>query len=133
MSSGNNSHGLYFSCVNLLCTRRICISKNSPYLWFVHFITKLLALYFVALLFLPCGDADAGTASNNNFNQHQNGEPEDECPPLCFCVCCTTVADATEPIIITQPPHFSRNTWSIYNLQQTKSILIAIWQPPKLG
>lgn len=62
---------------------------------------QILAIYMLALSFIPCGDGGNGIIeiANHFFevehqhisdhDQHSNGCGDDDCSPFCVCDCCS--------------------------------------------
>ena len=61
------------------------------YVCVVKFMTVILSLFLLGLSIAPCSDVPESDNMEISFStegDHNHGEPEDLCPPLCVCHCC---------------------------------------------
>jgi hypothetical protein len=98
---------------------------------FAHFI---FALYVAALSVYPCYDIckdESCSVTSEVRNQHDEGG--DVCSPFCLSTCCGVhiiSQNAFEGVSVTSD---SVAEVSSYQLVFTPSIVVPIWQPPKLS
>ena len=99
-------------------------------------IAGLLALYILALSFVPCDDILATTiniASDNYFSeQHEeHSHDSDMCSPFCSCDCCQIGAEQ----ITLSTSFVSENTSTDLLITPVlingKELLYSFWKPPK--
>ncbi|GGE90765.1 hypothetical protein GCM10010984_05620 [Chishuiella changwenlii] len=101
--------------------------------WF----TKILLIYIMALLVVPCSDAkncEQTLEETTTVAHFHNQDNEDNCTPFCECICCGIpitnyqFRQIEEPI----PLQFTASNKIIiraYNV--TSTYAGSIWQPPK--
>src|SRR5258708_2430146 len=101
--------------------------------WFARIFT----VYLFVLTVFPCGD-DGDCSSPVAtlaiaLQDHSNHHDEEQCPPLCTCVCCghqvvKPIASLQLPIPVN--PAAKNPTELSFSI---KEIYHAIWQPPQLS
>jgi len=100
----------------------------------------LFTVYFVALIFAPCGDKDdcndnkKSELCQTEHNEHNNESHEDEgCTPFCVCSCCAAhfVPTDLQPSIGQVTTINTIHT--ILKDAETSSAIIPIWQPPRIA
>lgn len=110
------------------------------------FLTKILAVYMLALSLVPCSDGGGGLVTLvNHFSDvehsidadhdHSNDCGDDLCSPFCICSCCSSALDipiklpfqlkSLPPKPIEKPSFFSSFIPTSFNH--------SIWQPPKFS
>lgn len=98
----------------------------------VHFI---FAIYIAALSVYPCYDecTDASCSADKEVRGQPHDEDGDVCSPFCLSTCCAVhilSQGAVEYVAVV------RNTMvddSAYQLALMPSVVLSIWQPPKLA
>jgi hypothetical protein len=93
-------------------------------------------MYFLALVFVPCGDKDDCNEMNHTeiarANDHEEHSGE-VCTPLCSCACCAShfLNDEFQPtreiVAVIHTVH------TLHRESKITSAIISIWQPPKLA
>ena len=104
----------------------------------VRFFSFILAIYFLTLAAIPCGDKDNHVLSHTKSSftvqasSCQDTNQEDElCSPLCMCNCCGGVTIATaEKFKIKETE--SQKISLLYSESKISSPSFTIWQPPKI-
>ncbi len=102
--------------------------KKAIYIFF--------CFYFIALTAKPCTDRE----DCNEFKQtemskddHQKQHADEICTPFCVCSCCAT------HVLVTDYPSATIELISIDSIYKNQedskvsSIIISVWQPPKLA
>ena len=102
-----------------------------------NFIAALLAVYMVALVFVPCADACDTHAHEIPFTagtaQDHHEEDNNLCSPFCICSCCNS------PVTFLMAPAFLSVTFITSELLQIPATgfisndYSSIWQPPKIS
>jgi len=112
----------------------------------VKILASILAVYFLALALLPCGDAAGSVVergsellgmayTNAPGHSHSDNCGDDLCSPLCGCNCCqilTTSADKSllpKHILLPAPQKLNPYEPSFTGFLHFSDI----WQPPELG
>jgi len=102
-----------------------------------NYISGFLALYFIALLCMPCSDNCHAsvhiTPDNFATAQEHHHQESDQCSPLCYCTCCATtvIITANTNLVFLVPSH--KGIFSILKPVFYSAINDPIWQPPKLA
>jgi len=102
-----------------------------------NYIARLLVVYILALLFMPCSDncgtKQHQTSSTYGAAQDHHQEENDQCSPFCFCTCCATsitiVAFPNLNIVLQQTIEKSSTLTPTFVSEVNSSI----WQPPKIS
>ncbi len=99
-------------------------------------IAGLLALYILALSFVPCDDILATTiniASDNYFSeQHEeHSHDSDMCSPFCSCDCCQIGAEQITLSTSFVLENISTDLLITPVLINGKELLYSFWKPPK--
>jgi len=100
-------------------------------------IAGLLAIYMLALVFMPCKDScdseqHHAITTIQSAQEHHEAE-NDICSPFCTCNCCSTSVVVSSAVAITTffPP--ADKDFPVYNAPFFSSITADHWQPPKLS
>lgn len=84
----------------------------------------------------PCGDAEAFTinAKENLVASGSEKQTDEECSPMCACMCCRVVMEDVklkELTILTPQLAIAKPQFSY--VESLLAVHLDIWQPPKLG
>ena len=99
-------------------------------------LSIFFCFYFVALMAKPCADkADCNEFDQTKTSQseHHKDHADEICTPFCVCSCCST------NILVTDYSHnlidltLINTVYKDHEDSKISSIIISIWQPPKLG
>lgn len=99
-------------------------------------LSIFFCFYFIALMAKPC--ADKGDC--NEFNQiktsqseHQKEHSDEICTPFCVCSCCSTNVLVTDYSCALINLTLINAIYKAQEDSKISSIIISIWQPPKLA
>lgn len=96
----------------------------------------LFCFYFLALVAMPCGDKEDCNEKNHtelsDKSSHKDHSGE-VCSPFCTCACCAShfinsnFSTTLNYIAITSP------VYKVHAVSKITSVIIPVWQPPKLA
>jgi len=107
----------------------------------MKFLTIILAVYFLGLNFVPCGDISfedskdcieiSQTADSPTDADHEH-DSEDECSPFCQCHCCHvhTIDIGSATVALIEPGIFKEDF--AHNDSFGKDVFIALFEPPRV-
>ena len=100
-------------------------------------IAGLLALYMLALIFMPCRDTcDSQKLPSiitiQSAQEHHEAE-DDICSPFCSCNCCASYVVIANIASLHTYFHSADKDFPIYKSVFYSSISADHWQPPKLS
>lgn len=106
----------------------------------MKFLTILLAVYFLGLNFVPCGDISFEDSKECIEISHTVDSPsdvdhdhntEDECSPFCQCHCCHvhTIDFGSATIALIEPNIF-KEKYAHFD-SSGKDVFISLFQPPR--
>lgn len=96
----------------------------------------LFCLYFLLLVGMPCGDKeDCNEKNHTELTQKSSHEKHsgEVCSPFCTCTCCAShfinsnVSTSLDYISFTNP------VYKVHEVSKETSVIIPVWQPPKLA
>lgn len=96
----------------------------------------LFAIYFLALVAMPCGDKeDCNEANHTEIAQASDHKEHsgEVCTPFCSCACCAShfiTADFTTTLRIIATVN---TVYTIHKETKITTAIIPVWQPPKLA
>lgn len=108
----------------------ICIFVQLKKAFYIFF-----CFYFIALTAKPCGDKGDCNEINPTAAQstHQEEHQDEMCTPLCVCACCATnVVVSDYPTSIIELTEIT-TVYTVQKDSKISSIIISVWQPPKLA
>lgn len=105
----------------------------------MKWISKILLVYIVALLAVPCSDVynSCAVTSNSQFQEashSHNEDSDDHCTPFCQCACCSVSVVKVQfklPDFNIPPQIFTAKKVAIRDCQFISRYSGNIWEPPK--
>ena len=100
----------------------------------MKFISRILAIYILALAIMPCNDIHAIVQTNSNelvitqVNAEHNHD-FDFCSPFCSCDCCHTIAEPVVIDMIQIDVELSQTSVLPYFIAEKESFY-TFWRPP---
>lgn len=101
-----------------------------------NIIAGLLAVYMLALVFMPCNDScDAkqhSTIITIQAAQEHHDQANDFCSPLCSCSCCSLLVTTVHSFRLKTTFQIKAKTYALLNHSIYSIFLNNCWQPPRL-
>ena len=100
-------------------------------------IAGLLAIYMLALVFMPCKDICDSQQHNTiatfqSAQEHHEAE-NDLCSPFCTCNCCASFVVIANAVAISTFLPFVYKHFPFYETPFYSLITAEYWQPPRLN
>lgn len=102
----------------------------------MRFFAAIMSIILIAQIFIPCADkARAAVSGKVLITQatQQQKDSNDDCPPLCYCVCCSSVS-VVHSLVSLHSVNSSNLLLHVseYLPKPIQKVSIPIWQPPRL-
>ena len=106
----------------------------------MKYVWVLFAIYFTALLVLPCSDNVEYNLNDDTFmsqdNKVNHNHSSEQCSPFCTCACCGRHINQLISVFFSKANlifNYKRKEINFYSFVYNKNITISIWQPPKIS
>ncbi len=102
--------------------------KKALYIFF--------CVYFIALAVKPCADkvdCNEFKQTEMSHDDHQKEHSDEVCTPFCVCACCAANALVKDYSPALAQLNVVNTVYKTQRDSKISSIIISIWQPPKIA